>query len=79
MIPTKETLLSHDIPERPWQTVGIDLLIYDSKDYLITTDYTLNIWKVYRIQITNSQIVITNAVEHVTTSPYHCRSRWSRQ
>ena len=36
---TKETLMSHDVPERPWQKAGIDLFTYDSKDYIVTIDY----------------------------------------
>ena len=32
----KETLMSHDLPERKWQKVGIDLMHCNDKDYLIT-------------------------------------------
>ena len=33
---TKETLMSHDVPDRPWQKVGVDFFSYKEKDYLVT-------------------------------------------
>ncbi|CAB4008143.1 Transposon Ty3-G Gag-Pol poly [Paramuricea clavata] len=35
----KETLCSHEVPNRPWQRVGIDLFELERKHYLITADY----------------------------------------
>ena len=35
----KESLMSHDVPDRPWQKVGVDLFSYEDKDYMVTTDY----------------------------------------
>ncbi|XP_038073055.1 uncharacterized protein K02A2.6-like [Patiria miniata] len=34
-----EPLLPHEIPQRPWQTVGTDLFHFDNADYLIIADY----------------------------------------
>ena len=34
-----EALIQHEIPERPWQIVGIDLLEYRSRDYILLVDY----------------------------------------
>ena len=31
----KETLISHEVPERPWVKVGVDLFSYRSRNYLI--------------------------------------------
>ena len=36
---TKEPLKYHQIPELPWQVIGIDLMTFDNDDYLITVDY----------------------------------------
>lgn len=36
---TKEPLLSHDVPKRPWEKVGIDIFTYNNHDYLVTVDY----------------------------------------
>ncbi|XP_028412591.1 uncharacterized protein K02A2.6-like [Dendronephthya gigantea] len=35
----RETLLPHDIPTRPWQIVGTDLLEFEGDNYLIIVDY----------------------------------------
>ncbi|XP_047502945.1 uncharacterized protein K02A2.6-like [Penaeus chinensis] len=36
---TKETLIPHELPIRPWQNVGTDLFHYGENDYLIIADY----------------------------------------
>ena len=35
----KETLMTHDLPDRPWEKVGVDLMQLHGRDYLITVDY----------------------------------------
>ena len=35
----KEPLMNHELPSRPWQKVGVDLLHVNKKDYLVTVDY----------------------------------------
>ncbi len=35
----KETLMSSEVPECPWQKVGSDLFVYDNTSYLVTVDY----------------------------------------
>ena len=34
-----ETIMSHEIPTQPWQTVGTDIFHYNNDDYLIMSDY----------------------------------------
>jgi hypothetical protein len=34
----KEPLLSHDSPALPWSKVGVDLFIYENRNYVITVD-----------------------------------------
>ena len=35
----KETLHPHDIPCRPWQVVGSDIMTFKGRDYLVVVDY----------------------------------------
>ena len=35
----KEEPILHDIPGRPWETVGADLFIWNNKTYLRIVDY----------------------------------------
>ncbi|XP_030039191.2 uncharacterized protein K02A2.6 [Manduca sexta] len=39
---TKETLLSHEQPEIPWQKVATDLFDYNNKKFLLVVDYYSN-------------------------------------
>ena len=35
----KETLISHEIPNRPWSTVGSDIFEWNKELYLVLVDY----------------------------------------
>ena len=35
----KETLVSHEFPDRPWTKISTDLFELDHKDYMVTVDY----------------------------------------
>ena len=61
---TKETLMSHDMPDRPWQNVGVHLFSYMGKDYLVTTDYKSNFWEIDYLSNTSSKSVITKLKAH---------------
>ena len=60
----KETLMSHELPSRPWEKVGTDLFHWDDKDYLITVDYYSNFWEVDLLPNTTSDTVITKLKAH---------------
>ncbi|MCP3889967.1 MAG: transposase family protein, partial [Desulfobulbaceae bacterium] len=60
----KETLMSHELPLRPWEKVGVDLFELDNKDYLITVDYYSNFWEVDRLYKTSSNAVISKLKNH---------------
>jgi transposase InsO family protein len=42
----KEPLLSRDSPALPWSKVGVDLFIYENRNYVITVDYFSNFFEV---------------------------------
>ena len=55
----KEILLQHDVPNGPWEKVGIDLFMFDQRDYVITVDYLTNYWEIdYLQENTTSTTVI---------------------
>ena len=35
----KETLTRHEVPQRPWEKVAVDLFTLEEKDYLVTVDH----------------------------------------
>ncbi|KAI4900308.1 hypothetical protein NFI96_009493 [Prochilodus magdalenae] len=56
---TKEPLLSHAIPERPWQVVGTDLLEWNSQDFVIIADYYSRYFEIEKLTNCTSSAVIT--------------------
>lgn len=60
----RETLRSHDIPDRPWAKVGTDLFSLEGKDYLITVDYFSNFFEIDRLHDTTSTAVIRKLKGH---------------
>ena len=56
----KETLQSHDLPDRPWAKIGIDLFTVHGKDYLVTVDYFSDFWEIDQLIATSSHAVIQN-------------------
>ena len=54
----KETLMSHEIPDRPWEKIAADLFTYRDKEYLITVCYKSNFWELDLLYDTKSSTVI---------------------
>ena len=54
----KETLISYEVPDRPWAKVGIDLFSYRSRNYLICVDYYSWLWEIDLLEDTRSATVI---------------------
>ena len=57
---TKEPMLPHMIPERPWSQVGADLFQFNSQTYLILVDYYSNFIELNLLNTTTSQQVTTH-------------------
>ena len=63
--PCKETLLSHEIPDSPWQKIATDLFTFKNKEYLVTVCYRSNFWEVDRLYNTKSSTVIKKLKAHL--------------
>lgn len=62
---SKETLCPHEVPERPWSKVAVDLFEHDDHHYLVTVDYFSNFWEVDRLdRDTRSRAVIHKLKQH---------------
>jgi len=61
---TKEPMISHEIPSRPWQKVAIDLFQLHDKEYVITVDYYSNFFEVDRIFNKTAKEVISKVKAH---------------
>ncbi|XP_062595327.1 uncharacterized protein K02A2.6-like [Saccostrea cucullata] len=62
----KETLISHEIPNRPWSVVGVDLFQSPVSDdqYLISVDYYSNFFEIVRLESTTSATDISKLKQH---------------
>ena len=59
-----EPLFMHEVPGRPWQRVGTDLLSLEGRNYLITVDYYSNFFEIDFLKETLSEDVITKLKHH---------------
>jgi transposase InsO family protein len=55
---SKEPLMSHEVPERPWQVVASDLFSWEGQDFLTIVDYYSKYFEVYPIRNTLATTVI---------------------
>ena len=60
----KETLMSHEVPSRPWEKIATDIFTLDGKDYLVTIDYYSVFWEVDRLPNTKGSTTILKLKSH---------------
>ena len=60
----KETLQSHELADRPWEKVGVDLMSVKDHNYLITVDYYSNFWEIDYLENTKACVVIRKLKAH---------------
>ena len=61
----KETLMTHAIPQRPWEKVAVELFTLDQKDYLVVVDYYSGYWELGRLHSTDAGAVIKKFIIRV--------------
>ena len=64
MTQTKETLMSHKVPSRPWEKIAKDIFTLDGKDSLVTIDYCSNFWEVDRLPNTKASTSMLKLKSH---------------
>lgn len=60
----KETLMSVASLSRPWERIGVDLFIFDNKDFLVTVDYFSNYWEIDKLNNTLASAVVLKLKSH---------------
>ena len=56
---SKETLICHEIPEKPFEKVGADLFHFAKNNYLLVVDYTPKFFECTMLTETTSNAVVT--------------------
>lgn len=59
----KESLMSHEISDRPWEKVGKDLYTIDGHDHLIVVDCFSNFWEIDKLNDRKASTVISKEAE----------------
>lgn len=60
-----ETLHQHEIPSRPWSTVGTDLFVLDNKQWLIVADYYSKYPIVRKLPVPAPSSVVVSATKQI--------------
>ena len=60
----KETLIPHEVPDRPWAKVGVDLFTYRGRNYLTGVDYYSSFWEIDSLDKTTSGAIVQKLKLH---------------
>lgn len=60
----KEPLINHELPDRPWEKIGIDFMTVDGHAYLVTVDYYSDYFELDQMTTTNAESVIKRLKRH---------------
>ena len=63
----KESMLPHEIPDRPWSKLGADLFELHQENYLLLVDYYSNFFEVMKLTSTKTPTIIK-----------HCKTTFAR-
>lgn len=55
---SKEPMINHPIPNRPWQTVATDLFTWNNENYMVTVDYYSRYFELDKLHSTTASAVI---------------------
>lgn len=61
---TKEPLISHEVPDYPFQKVAADILYYKGEDYLVLIDYYSNWIELYKLYNKTADSII-EVLKHI--------------
>ena len=61
---SKETLMSHEAPDRLWEKIAVDICTTDGKDYLITVHCFSNFWEIDRLRDTKASTCVRKLKSH---------------
>ena len=61
----KQTLISHDVPDRPWAKISTNLFDLDHKSYMVTVDYFSGFFEIDRLYDLKVSTVIRKLKAHM--------------
>ena len=62
---TKEPMIAHELPERPWQNLAADLFMLENEQYLIVVHYYSRYFELERMSTTTQLSQYQQAESHL--------------
>ena len=69
----KETLMPHEVPQRPWEKVAVDLFSLNQTDYLVTVDYYSGYWELDKLHHADAETVVKKLKAHFARHSSPCQ------
>ncbi|KAL9987078.1 hypothetical protein ACROYT_G001320 [Oculina patagonica] len=69
----KETLLSHEVPKRPWEKAAVDLFSLNQTDYLLCLDYYSGYWELDKLHRADAETVVKKLKAHFARHGSPCQ------
>ena len=63
---TKEPMICHEIPNRTWEKIAVDLFQLNGSDYMVTVDYYLSFFEVDNLTTKTAVEVIRKLKAHIS-------------
>ena len=60
----KEPMISHQVPDGPWQKVGVDLFECESLDWMVTVDYFSGFFELDRLAVNKKADEVITKMKH---------------
>lgn len=61
---TKESLMPHEVPDRPWYKVGTDVFHFNGQSYIMVIDYYSKYVEIAKLSCLTSETII-NKIKHI--------------
>lgn len=71
------TLMSHEVPSRPWDKNATRISTLDGKNYLVPVDYYSNCWEVDRLQNSKTSTTILTLKSHFAHYGIPDQQQWA--
>ena len=65
--------MCHEVPQRPWEKVAVDLFTLNWKDYLVTVDYYNGYWELDRLHSMDAGAVVKKLKSHFARHGSPCQ------
>ena len=65
--------MCHEVPQRPWEKVAVDLFTLNQKDYLVIVDYYSGYWELGRLHSTDAGAVVKKLKAHFAKHGSPCQ------